>query len=196
VVVIWDYRRPGCGPDATAATPSYLRHFQSGAVLRAEHASTDVVLLELDDPPAPEARVFYAGWDRRDRLPQRTVAIHHPNTGVQRISFDFDPAVATWHLRDQPTPYGNHLRIGDWEVGTTEGGSSGAPLFNADRRVVGQLHGGWAACGDRRPDWFGRFSESWSGDGRPGTRLSDWLDPLASGAPAIDGIDASEVPAP
>jgi len=196
VVVTWGYRRPGCGPDATAATPSHLQHFQSGAVLRAEHASTDVTLLELDDPPAPEARVFYAGWDRRDRLPRRTVTIHHPNTGVQRISFDFDPAVATWHLRDQPTPYGNHLRIDDWEVGTTEGGSSGAPLFNADRRVVGQLHGGWAACDDRRPDWFGRFSKSWDGDGRPGTRLSDWLDPIASGAPAIDGIDASEVPSP
>jgi hypothetical protein len=184
VVVMWNHQRTVCdGPQA----PENER-FQTGAVLRASHRPTDTVLLELDDPPDPEAGVYFAGWDRRATAPGRVAAIHHPNTDVKRISFA-DGAVPTWHLMRSPVAAGNHLRVGQWDLGTTEGGSSGAPLFNQDRRVVGLLHGGYAACGNRRADWFGRLSVAWDGDGRPGSRLSDWLDPIASGASTLDGLD-------
>ncbi len=78
-------------------------------------------------------------------------------------------------------------------MGSTEGGSSGAPLYNQDMRVVGLLHGGYAACGDARADWFGRFSVAWAGAGSSRTRLSDWLDPLATGAVTLDGLDGSAI---
>ena len=38
--------------------------------------------------------------------------------------------------------------IRGWDIGSTEGGSSGAPLFNAGQRVIGLLSGGIARCGD------------------------------------------------
>lgn len=193
VVVIWNHQSPACSETAPA-DPNTLRHFQTGATLRATHPDSDFALLELDEIPHPGFGVYYAGWDRSGTEPERTAVIHHPNTDVKRIAFDFDRATTTSHLRIATPGDTSHLRVGGWEQGTTEGGSSGAPLFNQDRRVVGQLHGGYAACGNGEADWFGRLAAAWIGGGTPSTRLVDWLDPLASGVLAIDGFDGRESP--
>ena len=187
VVVMWKHQRATCDPNAAPEVAS--SRFQSGAIWRATHRGSDTVLLELDDPPPTEADVFFAGWDRSPEPPSQAVAIHHPNTGAKRISFDFDQAIPTSYLGGDENPRAQHWRIGDWDLGSTEGGSSGAPLFNADRRVVGQLHGGQATCGNRQADWFGRFDAAWRGRGRLGNRLSDWLDPIGSKVQFLDGLD-------
>lgn len=187
VVVIWNHQQPTCDPNATLEPSDWS--FQSGAIWRATSRSSDTVLLELDDSPPTEADVFFAGWDRSPEPPSGAVTIHHPNTDTKRISFDFDQAIMASYLRDQENPRGHHWRIDGWDLGSTEGGSSGAPLFNADGRVVGQLHGGHAACGNRHADWFGRFASAWQGRGRLGSRLSDWLDPIGSDAQFLDGLD-------
>ena len=75
-----------------------------------------------------------------------------------------------------------HIRVHDWDAGTTEPGSSGSHLFDQNHCVVGQLGGGFAACGNDEPDWYGRLSVSWTGGGTSATRLSDWLDPFGNGA--------------
>ncbi|MEM7353685.1 MAG: trypsin-like peptidase domain-containing protein, partial [Acidobacteriota bacterium] len=188
VVVLWNHQQASC--DTSVPEPQDWNAFQSGAIYRAAHRPSDTVLLELDDPPDPQFDVYYAGWDRSLADPAWSTVIHHPNTDLKRISFDDDPARTTAHLSDARWAGGNHLRIGAWDRGSTEGGSSGAPLFNQDKRVVGQLHGGYAACGEAEPDWFGRFSAAWTGYGRPGLRLSDWLDPLNTGVEVLDGMDA------
>ena len=196
VVVMWGYQRAACGEDSVQDPRWVTERFQSGAIFRAAYRPTDTVLVELDDLPDPAFEVFYAGWNRRDGDPDGVIAIHHPNTDYKSISRDEDRALTTWHLRAEPNAQGNHLRVGSWESGTTEGGSSGAPLFDRDQRVVGQLHGGWAACGDRRADWFGRFSVAWDGAGRPGTRLKDWLDPIGSEALVLDGMEGESLSRP
>lgn len=188
VVVMWNYRRPLCqGGDARSEVSG---GFQTGAMLRTEIVASDTLLLELDDLPPSDA--YFAGWDRGEEPPRSSTVIHHPNTDAQRISFDFDSAVATHHLRDESRDGASHLRVGDWEIGSTEGGSSGAPLFNQDRRAVGQLHGGWAACGNTQADWFGRLSNAWHGRPSDGG-LADWLDPIDSEALTLDGVEASLV---
>ncbi len=201
VVVMWNHQRAGCAGDqagseidlrGAAPVGREWNEFQTGAIWRASHRPSDTLLLELDDPPS-KFGVYYAGWDRSPADPVRSAVIHHPNTDVKRISFDFDRAATTAHLGTEPRPGGDHLRIGEWDMGSTEGGSSGAPLFNGDKRVVGQLHGGYAACGDSRSDWFGRFSAAWTGLGRPGARLSDWLDPLDTDAMTLDGLDGAAI---
>jgi len=63
----------------------------------------------------------------------------------------------------------------NWEDGSTEGGSSGSPVFDDNQRIIGQLRGGYAACSNDENDWYGRLSRSWTGGGTADTRLSDWL---------------------
>ncbi len=155
-----------------------------GSALRAAHASSDFALLELDQPPPAEFEPYFLGWSRSASAPAASWCIHHAGGGPKKLSHDADPAVS-----GQSTGWGtSHWRVLDWEEGTTEPGSSGAPLLDPAGRVVGQLHGGTADC---RGGWdeFGKLANSWSGGGTPGTRLSDWLDPLRRGATAVAGID-------
>ena len=71
--------------------------------------------------------------------------IHHPAGDEKRIAIDFDPPTIS-NVRDPDIPGALHWRVDDYEVGTTEGGSSGSGLLNADKRVIGVLSGGAAAC--------------------------------------------------
>ncbi|MBE5316080.1 MAG: proprotein convertase P-domain-containing protein [Xanthomonadales bacterium] len=84
----------------------------------------------------------------------------------------------------------------DWDQGTTEGGSSGSGLWDQNKRLVGQLHGGSAACGNDLSDYYGRLSVSWNGGGSAATRLRDWLDPSGSGQTAIGGYRSGSTPPP
>ena len=190
VVVYWNYQHSSCRAPGSAASGSggdgSFAQFNSGALHRATSATSDFTLLELDDPVDPAFAPYWAGWDRRDIAPASAVAIHHPGVEEKRISFENDPTTITSYGSDASAPTSTHIRIADWDVGTTEGGSSGSPLFNADRRIVGQLHGGGAACGNNEPDWYGRLFRSWTGGGTAATSLQPWLDP-GNSAVVLDG---------
>ena len=63
-------------------------------------------------------------------------------------------------------------------------------MLNSSHRIIGQLYGGRSNCSDQSlPDWFGKFSVSWTGNGDPSIcrRLNHWLDPDNSGALTKDG---------
>ena len=185
VVVYWNFQSPVCGLQGGGV----LDDNQTGAILRAEYETSDVTLLELEETPDPAFGVKYAGWNRGSGVPTGAVCIHHPNTDEKSISFENDPLSVTSYLVNVGPGDGTHLRVGDWDAGTTEPGSSGAPLFDQNHKVVGQLHGGGAACGNNLPDWYGWFKVSWTGGGTSSDRLSDWLDPLGTGALTVETID-------
>ena len=191
LVVFWNYETSTCGgtPDGR------LDQFQTGASFVAGSADTDFTLLRLDSQPNPAWDVHYAGWDRTGQAMDGAVAIHHPSTDEKSISFENDP---TRFVRDA---FGNaqdnngaYIRVNDWDLGTTEPGSSGSPLFSFDHRVVGQLLGGSAACGNNLPDWYGALRTSWTGRGTSQTRLSDWLDPNNSGVTQTNTIGPTGSP--
>lgn len=178
LVVYWNFQSPDCGDQSGGS----LAQFQTGSVFRAAYAISDFTLVELDDPLDPAFQLSFAGWNRGDDVPTSAVAIHHPSGDEKSISFEDDPLEITSYLGYDPPGDATHLRVVDWDDGTTEGGSSGSPLFDQDHLVVGQLHGGYAQCGNDEPDWYGRLFVSWTGGGTAATRLSDWLDPLGTGA--------------
>jgi hypothetical protein len=82
----------------------------------------------------------------------------------------------------------------EWDRNTTtEGGSSGSPLFDQNKRIIGQLWGGGASCSNlSAPDYYGRVSSSWLPAGSTNSsQLKFWLDPNNAGAQFIDGYDPS-----
>ena len=191
MVFYWNYEKSICRVPGSVESGQpgngSLSQSQSGAILKANYPATDVTLVTLDDAPNPAFNVYWAGWDRTGANASSAVAIHHPAGHEKRISFENQPTTVTSYL-DPAVPGNNtHIRVADWDLGTTEGGSSGSPLFDQNRRIIGQLHGGTAACGNDLSDWYGRFSMSWTGGGTAQSRLNTWLDPAGTGAAVLNG---------
>jgi len=181
MVIYWNYEASTC--EGTYAPEGYT---QSGAVFRAAYTQSDFTFVQLDDEPSMVFDVYYAGWDRSDTAPASAVGIHHPNGDMKKISFEDDP-LSINQYPEGDFPPDTHLRVADWDLGTTEKGSSGSPIFNSNKHITGLLHGGYAACDNNEPDWYGRFYSSWTGGGTPSTRLSDWLDPNNISGTLLDG---------
>lgn len=193
LVVYWNYQNSTCRAPGSAASGAAgngsLSQFQTGAFFRADYAPSDMTLLELDDAPNPAFNVYWAGWNRTGANASSAVAIHHPNVEEKRISFENDPTSVTSYFGTSIPGDSTHVRIFDWDLGTTEPGSSGSPLFDQNHHIIGQLHGGGAACGNNSSDYYGRFFTSWTGGGTDATRLSNWLDPGNTGFTVIEGRD-------
>ena len=175
LVVYWNFQSPTCG----AQSGGSLTQFQTGSVFLAASSTSDFTLVRMDDPVNPAHEVSFAGWNKSTQDFASVTAIHHPNCDEKSISFENNPTTTTAYLSNAVVAGGNHICITDWDLGTTEPGSSGSPLFDPNHRVVGQLHGGYAACGNNSSDWYGRLSTSWSA-------IASYLDPTASGVTAID----------
>jgi len=157
-----------------------------GSVIRARDNSSDFALLELNTAPPLDFNVYFAGWSAVDVASDSCVGIHHPSGDIKKISFDFDSVSSSGYSG----PGNTHWRIGEWELGTTEGGSSGSPLFSKHRKIIGQLHGGTASCNNPSGyDVYGKFSHSWDTGSTPDKRLKDWLDPDDTGTLVLDGAD-------
>ncbi len=178
--VMWfNWESPDCNNPQTSPAHDSI----SGASLVARDYSSDFALLELSSAPPAAYGVYYSGWDNSGATPQEATCIHHPSGDIKKFTYE----------SSQIGPDGNSFwEVGPWDEGTTEGGSSGSPLFDQDHRIVGQLFGGSAACAGQNPnngtDTYGALSASWDG-AQPDERLRDWLDPGNSGVTALDGYD-------
>ena len=195
VVVYWNFQSPTCRTpgSASSGTPlpsSIATHNQSGSALVATSATSDFALLRLDSAVPTAANTYWSGWDISGNTPSYVVSIHHPSGDEKRITDSAQP-VAISAYSGAPGSGTTHWRIPDWDNGTTEGGSSGSGLWNQNKLLIGQLHGGSAACGNNLQDYYGRLSVSWNGGGTPTSRLRDWLDPTGSGVTSQVGNRAS-----
>jgi len=141
-------------------------------------SGSDFLLLELARPVPETYPVYFAGWTSSETGPESAVAIHHPFGAGRMIATESDaPTVSGWGTFD------THWRS-TWSStsngrGYMDLGSTGAPLFDDQYRLIGTYTGGNGECdGDVQPDFFGRFSEHWgSNPNPPGEKLKILLDP-------------------
>lgn len=218
-------RLPGSTESGSSAVLGPLTQFNSGAIFRAATdnpfdgpgsagSRSDATLVELDDPAQPGFNLHWSGWDRRSSpascsVQQPCASIHHPSGDEKRITFSETNLVVgninqaqgvhwfvQWDSTPQPLP--NMINPpSPLPPSVTEPGSSGSPLYNAERRLVGVLSGGASACGvavGSLNDQYGQIAHAWEGLGTPATRLRDWLDPGATGLLQVNGVDASSSP--
>ncbi|MCU0443998.1 MAG: immune inhibitor A [Microscillaceae bacterium] len=154
---------------------------------------SDFLLVRLKQSVPNSYNAYFNGWDRNTNPPSQTTCIHHPSGDIKKISVDTDPAIAANYL-DRTTINKNFWRV-RWNANTTtEGGSSGSPLFNQNQKIIGQLGGGSASCGNLNgADYFGMLAVSWNNGTSPQARLQDWLDPLNTGLATVNGLEAQAV---
>ncbi len=166
----------------------------SGAELKANNSLSDFALVELFDQIPESWDVAFAGWDNSDANPQFEVGIHHPNGDIMKICRDDSGAqkvdangTQVWLIGG-----GTHGSGNGWEIGTTESGSSGSPLFDQNGRLIGQLYAGQSACNglenNQDYDIYGRFGVSWNSGNSPEKRLKDWLDPANTGHTTVETL--------
>ena len=187
-VALFNYQSSGCSNEDGPRTDAVV-----GMMLRANRELSDFALLELSRVPPASFNVYYAGWSAESADPPSTTGIHHPRGDIKKICFDDDPVVSSSYRGGAGEPK-SHWKVVDWDVGTTEPGSSGSPLFDQNHRVIGQLTGGEAACGNDLSDYYGKVSMSWDAGLSRGARLRDWLDPDNTGVLVLDGLDPSDTP--
>lgn len=179
---------------ATCTNPSTSPSYNSvtGATLRARNAASDFCLVQINSVIPSNFNVYYAGWNRTtsQSLTETVTGIHHPSGDIKKFSYSTTGVTTTTYLQNPIPGDGTHWRVTTWSGGTTtEGGSSGSAIFDANHRIIGQLHGGYASCSSNTSDWYGILGVSWTGGGTNATRLSNWLDPSGTAPMTLDGYD-------
>ena len=189
---VWRYEAKGC--EKLNAPNSRTTH---GAVILANDSLSDFALLRLIEDPMSisDYTPYYLGWDCSGQSDNPGVCIHHPSGDTKKISsVAFLPTKAVnpyytgsqddnfWKVFWKATPNGH---------GTTEHGSSGSPLLNAEHKIIGQLYGGDSSCDSLySADYYGRFDISWNGYNNDSIqrKLSCWLDSLNTGEQKLEGL--------
>jgi len=190
----FNFQRPNCGSGLPPSTQNRI-----GAIQRAHSndgggsSGSDFALLELSSTIPSNYQPFYSGWDASGTTPTtsggiRGRSIHHPSGDVKKISTTNSIVSATWW-----SAINHHWRV-QWmstatNWGVTEGGSSGAPLYNNSRRIIGTLTGGGSFCNQpTADDYYGKMDRHWTSNPNPaGFKLKVWLDPGNTGALTMDG---------
>ena len=187
----FDYEAPSCPNPATEPAKKSIL----GCQRMAFRDETDFMLLKLNPIPAGY-NLYFSGWNRTpatNSLVQNSTFIHHPSGDIKKISRDNDPATIFAQTIDWGPGFGVSPANTHWRTVTDEGiyqpGSSGCALFDQNKRIVGQLHGGnfdpvnCTVSGA----WFGRFDLSWDQGASSASRLREWLDPNNTNALTQNG---------
>lgn len=191
------------------ASPAYLPKTMVGCskiAFTPIEKGSDGLLLLLDQSIPSSYNVFFNGWDRTNQKTTSGVGIHHPGGDYMKISTFGQQLISTstwinddnqqqgatgahWNVVFDPTTNGHSV---------TEGGSSGSPLFNKNKLVIGTLSGGNSSCD--MPDGinlYGKLYYHWDTYSRQDSlRMDIWLDPLQTGVTRLNGLSQSGTKTP
>ncbi len=182
---------------ATCNNPPSSPAFQSltGGVQRAFHSGSDMSLVEITGGLAngtipASYNVYFSGWSNLNVTADSAFAIHHPDGDIKKFSVAKNATISSTYSGAAC------WRVGTWTSGCVEPGSSGSPLYDQNKRIIGQLYGGPSYCGaplSSMNDYYGKFSTSWLGGGTNSSQLKFWLDPTNSNATTLDGFDPNAI---
>lgn len=157
---------------------------------------SDFRLLELHTTPPEHWKPYWNGWDRSNEGSSSGAGIHHPRGDVKKIStYQINLVSSAPNVSGQQMAANSAWRVNWFPTinghGVTEGGSSGSPIFNSEKKIIGTLTGGSTTCANPYGfDFYGKLWYHWDKNGAQNhNRLSSHLDPLETGAMAIDGYD-------
>lgn len=191
----WRSPNPSCSTTASSPNGSFDQTV-SGAILRMNSDESDTELVEITDTSFFNGNpdVVFAGWNRsKTTVPVINFGIHHPSGDIQKVCREDDGAYRA-NVNFSPNPQTKMWYIDQWELGVTEPGSSGSPLFNELGQIIGVLSGGSAACSGTSNnggfDYYGRFGVAWDFGSSASSRLQDWLDPAGTNPDTLDQFPA------
>lgn len=200
-IVYFNYQVKNCGdrtvePDIKSAhgvtllrkmenVASYLIFFLDSYV------QSDFAVVEIRERIPDDYNVYMAGWDLSPEPPSNVYTIHHPTGDAKKISyFEGTCQLSSW----LEAPRTLHWKVHPWTKGSTERGSSGAPLFNSRGLIVGHLHGGSASCYmPNGYDNFGGLVFDWATGPTREMRLRDLLNPTGKHVSALRGAYLAEL---
>jgi lysyl endopeptidase len=209
----WNYQKASCAPNNNNQNPSKGTQTMTGGQVRASSgngtlnnppgsnqvAGSDFYLVELNSAIPSAYNPYFAGWDRSNTAATSGVSIHHPAGSAKKIS-TYTAALTNTSFNGGGN--GHFWRV-VWAAttnghGVTEGGSSGSPIFNQNKLIVGQLTGGSSACNaTTQPDVYGKLRSDWDLNGTTNTaQLKPWLDPTNSGVITLAGTSMPCSPQP
>lgn len=190
------FEQTGCETSSPATDHKTMVGCSHIASIPIEDGS-DGLLLLLNNKIPESYNVYFNGWNRSDVAPSSGVNIHHPSGDYMKISTFGDRPVRTTTWIDNTFTTG--IPDGHWNVifdktlnghSVTEGGSSGSPLFNENKQIVGTLSGGNSNCRlTNGNNLYGKFSYHWDQYSKANTgRMDIWLDPLNTGITELPGL--------
>lgn len=189
IVTFFNYESPFCSNVIRGTEELSM----ASALFRAVNEKTDMILLELLETPLDYYQPYYAGWNAEDSSEAPYTNIHHPGGAMKRVNLTTASLKLVSYSMTVGGAYGfnpdSHWHVDFWDTGSTAGGSSGSPLFDAKNRIVGALTGGNSTCLKPVDDRFYALHKSWTAGDTDATNLKPWLAPNESDHKFCDGFD-------
>jgi hypothetical protein len=188
VIAFFNYNRPVCGSNMKGAEEMSIAVAQPKVIIEKK----DIALLEFHEKPPVYYNAYYAGWSvNTSEYMYPYTSIHHPGASTKRYgSFANNLTLVSYfsEIFDKET----HLKISSWNIGSTYPGSSGSPLFDKNKFLVGSLSGGASTCKNSNPggesDYYAAFFKGWENENET-NQLKTYLDPNNKGIKQLDGFD-------
>ena len=147
----------------------------NGAQTLKINETSGLALLELNQSPKTDWRVFYAGWSMAEPGFDRYSVFQHAlgrNQSYSECSQDLtNVQVGNLEL----------AKVSRWDVGNTFSGSLGSPIFNSLGQYCGSFAGGNLECEGIGNDYFALLNSAWND-------FSGYLNPVGESGANTQGF--------